>query len=100
MSNEIKTPRSVRNQKSNAPLFPRLWKSLTHNWEWKLGCLLVAVGLWTNLMASDKTLMRPKEFTGVTVSASESTKESLKSSGSTCRCRTICPSPRTILTPA
>ena len=81
MSNEIKTPRSVRNQKSNTPLFPRLWKSLTHNWGWKLGCLLVAVGLWTNLMASDKTLMRPKEFTGVTVSASESAKESLKSKG-------------------
>lgn len=81
MSNEVKTPRSVRNQKSNTPFVLRIWQSLVHNWGWKLGCLLVAVGLWTNLMASNKTLMRPKEFTGVTVSASETAKESLKSRG-------------------
>ena len=81
MSNEVKTPRSVRNQKSNTPFVLRIWQSLVHNWGWKMGCLLVAVGLWTNLMASNKTLMRPKEFTGVTVSASETAKESLKSRG-------------------
>ena len=81
MSNEIKTPRSVRNQKTFSPAVRRFFRGLVHNWGWKLGCLVVAIGLWASLMAGNKTLMRPKEFTGVTVAASESARESLKSRG-------------------
>ena len=81
MSNEVKTPRSVRNQKTFSSFLRRVFQTLVHNWGWKLGCLVVAIGLWTNLMANNKTLMRPREFTGVTVSASENVRESLKSRG-------------------
>lgn len=81
MSNEVKTPRSVRNQKSSSPAARRVLKAVLHNWGWKLACLAVAVGLWANLMATNKTLLRPKEFTGVSVTVSDTAKESLKSRG-------------------
>lgn len=81
MSNEIKTPRSGRKRQSLSPALRSAGKALAHNWGWKLGCLIAAVILWAGLMASDKTLLRPKEFTNVTVTVSESAKESLKSRG-------------------
>ena len=81
MSNEVKTPRSVRNQKPPSSAARRILEGLLHNWGWKLACLAVAVGLWANLMATNRTLLRPKEFTGVSVTVSDSAKESLKSRG-------------------
>ena len=82
MSNEVKTPRSVRNHHHIAPLLRRAGKALVHNWGWKLGCLAAAVALWAfTLTASNKTLLRPVEFSDVTVTASDGAKDTLKARG-------------------
>lgn len=48
--------------------FRRLLASITHNWGWKLGCLIAAIFLWSGIIMQDGTLMRAKTFNDVTIS--------------------------------
>lgn len=81
MSNETNKPSSSGFREKWHSFLRRAGKTLKHNWGWKLACLVVAIALWTNLMASDRSLLRSKEFTGVTVTVSDTARESLKSRG-------------------
>ncbi len=57
----------------------RVWHTLSHNWPWKLLCLLLAVGLWAGLISQDPTLTRERVFTDVEVSFSGA--ETLQNNG-------------------
>ena len=48
--------------------FRRLLAAITHNWGWKLGCLVAAIFLWGGLIMQDSSLMRMKVFNDVTIS--------------------------------
>ena len=48
--------------------FRTLLSTLTHNWGWKLGCLIAAIFLWSGLIMQDGTLVRSKVFNDVTIS--------------------------------
>ncbi len=64
MSNpEINEPKKAR-----PSFFRRMLSAITHNWGWKLGCLIFAIALWSGLIMQDGTLLRSKVFTDVTIS--------------------------------
>ena len=68
MSNhEEKSPRSARKQPTVASMLSRFWKILSHNWGWKLGCLLLAVFLWGWQITQDGSLTRSKVFADVEI---------------------------------
>ena len=48
--------------------FRTLLSTLTHNWGWKLGCLIAAIFLWSGLIMQDGTLVRSKVFNDVAIS--------------------------------
>ena len=68
MSNEHPSPLKLRQKSTPSGWFKRLLKRLTHNWGWKLGCLVLAVCLWGGLITQDNDLVRPKTFSDVTIS--------------------------------
>lgn len=54
-------------QREKTPVFQHLLAVITHNWGWKLGCLIAAIFLWGGLIMQDGTLMRSKVFNDVTI---------------------------------
>ena len=55
-------------QEQKTSFFHRLLATITHNWGWKLGCLVMAIFLWGGLIMQDSSLMRSKVFNDVTIS--------------------------------
>ena len=51
-----------------ATLPMRAWKFVSHNWQWKLLAIFLAVCLWAGLITRDPTLTRERVFTDVPVS--------------------------------
>lgn len=69
-------PEKIREkkQKSHKPLQAlmqqtpaRLLRMLTHNWQWKLLALFVAICLWAGLISQDATLTRERVFSDVPI---------------------------------
>ena len=48
-------------------LLKRVASLFTHNWQWKLISVLLAVALWSGLITQDDTLTRSKTFEDVTI---------------------------------
>lgn len=49
--------------------YPRqLWAALSHNFQWKLLALILAIGLWVALILQDPSLTRERIFTNVPLS--------------------------------
>ena len=48
-------------------LLQRVASLFTHNWQWKLISVLLAVALWSGLITQDDTLTRSKTFEDVTI---------------------------------
>ena len=61
-------PEQNQEIKKGKAFFQRLLAAVTHNWGWKLGCLLAAIFLWGGLIMQDGTLVRSKVFNDVTIS--------------------------------
>lgn len=46
----------------------QLWKTISHNFQWKLLALVLAIGLWVGLILQDPSLTRERIFTNVPLS--------------------------------
>ncbi len=46
----------------------QLWTAISHNFQWKLLALILAIGLWVGLILQDPTLTRERIFTSVPLS--------------------------------
>ena len=55
MSIPEKTDQTVRQNGAGA-FFRRALAAVTHNWGWKLGCLVAAILLWGGLIMQDGTI--------------------------------------------
>ena len=67
MSNPEKTEQTAK-ERRQGELFRRVLAGITHNWGWKLGCLVAAIFLWGGLIMQDGNLVRSKVFNDVTIS--------------------------------
>lgn len=70
MTNEPLRPSGDQEAKKGSTLTPILqsiWKTISHQWGWKLLSIVLAVFLWGGLISQDATLPREKVFTNVKV---------------------------------
>ena len=54
-------------QKTTENIFKRIIKRITHQWLWKITCLVLAICLWGGLISQDTSLPREKVFTDVKI---------------------------------
>lgn len=57
----------------------KIWRSLTHQWGWKLTSLILAICLWGGLISQDTTLPREKTFENIRVNITN--EETLRQNG-------------------
>ena len=57
----------------------RCWRSLTHNWAWKVGSLVLAICLWGGLISQDTALPRDKVLSDIRVTVTNAA--TLRSNG-------------------
>ena len=73
MNNDLsRTPPEQDNAGKKRRFLQKIWKTLAHNWAWKLMSLVLAICLWGALISQDTSLPREKTIEGVRVSVTNS----------------------------